>query len=76
MRQYLKHFWIFFLIVAVVCSICLSVYAVSRVGSTVTYKRSNSGTTDERVFDQADVLTEEEENKLRELIAKEEVNCG
>ena len=76
MKEYLKRFWIWYAIVAVLAVIYV-VLKLSSEGAETTYTRTNTEClTEERVFDYADKLTDAEENKLRELIATNEAKCG
>lgn len=78
MKRFLKRFK--------VCLIILGVLAVFYFGVTGLHclmggirngeRQNTECTTEERVFDQADVLTDGEEEKLRKLIAKRERQTG
>lgn len=75
MKKYFKHFAVLFIITAVM----LVVYIALSVGagkSKVDYQRNNSDAPAERVYDYADVLSDSEEDKLRELIAEKEEEIG
>nr|MCR5654126.1 TPM domain-containing protein [Lachnospiraceae bacterium] len=76
MARYFKHFWIFFVIVIVVCGVCVPIKIAMSKGDGVTYTRTNHEAPKERVFDYADVLSDGEEEQLRALIAEKEVQCG
>lgn len=72
-QQYLKYFKIWFIVLGVL----ILVSAVLFVGNLLksdkgNTERNNSKAPEERVYDQADVLTNSEEEKLRELIAEAE----
>lgn len=65
-KQYLRYFRIWFIVLGVLAVI----FAVTKVdGLTKGEGRKNSSAPTERVYDYADVLTAEEEQKLREHIA-------
>lgn len=68
-KQYFHYFRIWFLVLAVLAVICGAVSGLFliRKGSIV---RRNNEAPAERVYDYADVLTAEEEQKLREYIAE------
>ena len=66
-KQYLRYFRIWFIVLGILAVI----FAVTAIGSMVGGKgRGNNSAPLERVYDYADVLTSEEEQKLREHIAK------
>lgn len=76
MKEYLKRFWIWYAIVAVLAVVYLVLNMKDEKGA-VTYERMNTEClTQERVFDMADKLTDKEEEKLRELIAETEQKVG
>lgn len=72
MKQYFKYFTGLFIALGVV----LGIFVIVMTGRFVTKEVIEGGnterTTEERVFDYADVLSDEEENSLRKLIAKSE----
>lgn len=76
MKEYIKRFWVWYALIAVLAV----VYLILNIGSgkgAVDYKRTNTEClTDERVFDMADKLSDEEEEDLRALIAKRESQIG
>ncbi len=75
MKEYLKRFWLWYAIVGVLAV----VYVVLKVkaGAGETFERTNTEClTEERVFDEANKLSDAEEKKLRELIAEREVQTG
>jgi len=75
MKEYLKRFWAWYAIVAVLAV----VYVVlsMKVGNGTVYERTNTEClTQERVFDGANKLSDAEEQKLRELIAEREKQTG
>ena len=78
MREYFRYFkWLYIIFAAV-----LLLFGFLTAGHAITagianYERTNTEcTTTERVFDYGDVLTDQEENKLRKLIAKREKQTG
>ena len=66
-KQYFKYFRIWFIILGVLLAIAVAVTAVRVLTSG--RERANNQAPAERVYDYADVLTEEEETALREYIA-------
>lgn len=74
MKNYLKHFRIIFIVVGVMLIIFIGVRVAT--GSLGGYERTNNNAPAERVYDYADKLTDEQENKLRALIAKKENEIG
>lgn len=75
MREYLHYFRFLFISIGVMFTLWLVVFLVK--GNTGNYVRTNTEcTTEERVFDYADVLTDTEEEKLREQIAQREKQIG
>ena len=73
-RQYLKYFRIWFIITGVFVALGL-VFGVSSLFSgeeEENPERQNTSAPQERVYDFADVLTDAEEEKLREYIARKE----
>lgn len=76
-KQYLQYFRFWFIAVGVVFVIFLVTLIGRMAGGSVGQERNNSMSPTERVYDYADVLTNEEEDTLRELIAKREelVKC-
>lgn len=69
-KQYLRYFRIWFIIVGILVVISTVVLVKSAMDNKRT--RTNSEAPAERVYDYADVLTEEQEDNLREYIAKAE----
>lgn len=67
-KQYLKYFSIWFIAVAVLAVITLGITFVKGVGG----GRGNDAAPVERVYDYADVLTDTEEQMLRDYIAEKE----
>lgn len=78
MKEYLKRFKVFFIIIAVLLAVLAVVHGIHAISGSVNSKpRGNKDcTVTERVFDKADVLTDSEEEKLRMLIAEREVQTG
>lgn len=76
MKEYIKRFWIWYAIVAVLAVVYL-VLGIKGENGTDTYKRTNTEClTQERVFDMADKLTDDEEDKLRKRISEAEQKIG
>lgn len=76
MKEYVKRFWIWYAIVLVLAAVYL-VLSINANKGAIEYERTNTEClTEERVFDMADKLTDSEEQKLRELIAKRERQIG
>lgn len=73
MKQYLHIFKIPFIIAIVTGVLALVVTIVSSVVNQPDARANKECTTTERVFDYADVLTDDEENSLRKLIAEKEI---
>ncbi len=78
MREYFRYFkWIY--IILAVLGIIVALLNVGHCGiaRVANYQRTNKEcTTEQRVFDHGDVLTEKQEKKLEELIAKREKQTG
>ena len=79
MKKYIKHFSVLLILFAIV--LVLFIVALVKKGPSNetqgTYERTNTDClTDERVFDYADVLSDDEENSLRDLIAEKEDVIG
>lgn len=74
-KQYLSYFkgWFILLAILFVLSMAVVVFKVVLNGGLV---RTNTAAPLERVFDNADVLSEKEEDKLRKKIAKAERKIG
>ena len=72
MKEWLKYFRIWFLVCGIILvAFIVTYFSVLKVNETPEAERINKVCTEtERVFDYADVLTAEEENKLREYIAE------
>ena len=73
MKEYFRYFRFWFIGLAAVFVVWLfAVGGKMMAGSGDTERTNTECTTDERVFDNADVLTDAEEDKLRKQIAKYE----
>ena len=74
-RQYLKFFGKWFIAVGILAVITAILIAEKTLGARDV--RTNSMSPEERVYDMADVLTDQEEQQLRELIARTErqIHC-
>ncbi len=75
MREYFRYFRFPFLALAILVVICGIGVFVKKPDKTA-YVRTNSKCPEERVFDKAEVLSDEEEESLRELIAEKEKAIG
>ena len=71
-KQFLKYFRIWFIVAAVLFVIAIFVGGAALLKKDDVIVRNNSKAPAERVYDYAEVLTDEEENKLRQLIAEKE----
>lgn len=69
-RQYLHHFRIWFILVGVMAAVTAGVGIWHFAGSSD--ERGNTSAPAERVYDNAGILTDREEEKLREYIAEKE----
>ena len=78
MKRFLKRFKVCLIILGALIVIYYALVGIhSLTGTMKNGERQNEEcTTQERVFDQADVLTDAEEEKLRKLIAKRERQTG
>lgn len=74
MKGYLKYFRVYFIIILALAVVFL-ILSIARAGAK-TERANTECTTQERVFDYADKLTDSEEDSLRELIAKREKQTG
>lgn len=74
-KQYLHYFRIWFIIVGILLVVTILV-TVTRTLTRSNMERRNMQAPTERVYDYADVLTDEEEEELRQLIAKKEAEIG
>ena len=69
-KQYLHYFRFWFIGIGILALLCIVMALVSQGRKNV--PRTNNEAPTERVYDYADVLTDEEEKDLREYIAKME----
>lgn len=78
MREYFRYFKWLYTVLAVVAALTAAFHAGHWVkAEAMNYQRTNTEcAVRERVFDNADVLTDKEEEKLRDLIAKRERQTG
>ncbi|MCM1262733.1 MAG: TPM domain-containing protein [Butyrivibrio sp.] len=73
MKEYFRHFRFLFIALGIVVALGVASRLINGAKNSVSTERTNTEcTTTERVFDYADVLTDEEEDKLREQIAERE----
>lgn len=68
--QYLRHFRVLFIITGIVVAVAIGAGIAGAMRSNV--PRANTSAPTERVYDNADILTDAEEEKLRQYIAKQE----
>ena len=73
-KQYLHYFRIWFVVVGILFCLTAAVGIRHALKSGMT--RTNTAAPAERVFDFAEILTEEEEEKLRQYIAQKEAEYG
>lgn len=78
MKEYFRYFkWLYIILVVLILLLGLISGGHRAIAGTVNYQRTNTEcTTTERVFDYGDVLTDKEEDKLRELIDQREKQTG
>ena len=78
MKEFFRYFRWLYLAVGVLAGILLLLNGLHNASAKANYhERTNTEcTTTQRVFDQADVLSDEEERKLSELISKREKQTG
>lgn len=78
MKDYFRYFkWVYIILGAAAALVILLHVGHWGIAKAANYRRTNTECkTEERVFDYADVLSDKEENKLRELIAKREKQTG
>lgn len=78
MKEYFRYFkWLYIILASLVILFFLFQAGHWGIAKAVDYQRTNTEcTVTERVFDKADVLTDKQEKKLRELIAKREKQTG
>lgn len=77
MKQYFKYFKILYLIFGILFAFTAVVFVLQMMKKETVPERSNHSCPAERVYDYAEVLTDEEEDKLREKIARaeEKIQC-
>lgn len=75
MMRYLKHMRVPLIIVGILLVLYLAACWISKSES-VEYVRNNTACPEQRVYDYADKLTDTEEKKLEELIAKRQEQIG
>lgn len=68
-RQYLRYFRVWFILIGLMAAACIVLAVIRQIRNV---PRTNHEAPEERVFDYADVLTDKEEEKLREYIAQTE----
>ena len=73
-RQYLHHFRFWFVGIGILAAVCAVLGVVRRGGKEV--PRTNLNAPAERVYDYADILTDQEEENLRRHIAETEKSLG
>lgn len=73
-RQYLHYFRFWFILIGILAAACAALWLARSARKEI--PRTNMDAPRERVFDYADVLTAEEEEKLREYISKTEKRLG
>lgn len=71
-QQYFKYFKIWFIVFAILLVVSAVLFVGSLLKSDKKAERGNSKAPEERVYDYAEVLTDNEEEKLRELIEEAE----
>lgn len=78
MREYFRYFkWLYIVFAVFLLLFGLLTAGHAIIANAADYQRTNTEcTTTERVFDYGDVLTDKEEDKLRNLIAKREKQTG
>lgn len=78
MREYFRYFKWLYIVLAAAALLAVVLHAGHwALAKAADYQRTNTEcVTEERVFDNADVLTDKEEEKLRSLIAKREKQTG
>ncbi|MBQ9122254.1 MAG: TPM domain-containing protein, partial [Lachnospiraceae bacterium] len=68
MKQYFKYFRIWFILFGICAVVTLVVWIGQMISSNRTVERGNTSAPTERVYDYADVLSDEEEETLRSYI--------
>ena len=76
MKLYLKHFKLFFIILAVFLAATIGFAVYRSANPKQPIRRGNMDCTTERVFDRGELLTDDQEQSLRALIAEKEQLCG
>lgn len=77
MKKYLKHFAVLFILFAIVLVVFIVALIMKKPNEEKVYTRTNTQCkTEERVFDYADVLTDDEEDALRQMIAEKQDEIG
>ena len=77
MKKYLKHFAVLFILFAIVLVVFIVALIMKKPNEEKVYTRTNTQCkTEERVFDYADVLTDAEEDALRQMIAEKQDEIG
>ena len=77
MKKYLKHFAVLFILFAIVLAVFIAALIMKKPNEEKVYTRTNTQCkTEERVFDYADVLTDAEEDALRQMIAEKQDEIG
>ena len=78
MKEYFRYFkWLYIILAALAFLVSILSAGHTAIAGAANYQRTNTEcATTERVFDYGDVLTDKEEDKLRELIAKREKQTG
>lgn len=77
MKTYFKYFRVPFIIIGILAAVYVSLLVIKNVNKPDGYRTNYATVGTQRVFDYADVLTQEEEIKLQALIEKrqEEIKC-
>lgn len=73
LRQYFSYFKIWFIITGAIVLVTIGIAVINLIARNGS--RGNFKAPQERVYDYADVMTDSEEDELRELIAKYEDKC-
>lgn len=76
MKQYFHYFRFWYIALAAMLAVTAGVFGLRYFTNGRQMPRNNFECPEERVFDDADVLTAEEEDKLRALIAETEAKTG
>jgi len=70
LRQYFRYFRVWFILAAIAIAVVGGGFLIKSLKYKSSVSRNNTRTAAERVYDLADVLTDEEEQKLRDYIAE------